>query len=466
MISSVNFHLWEPCNMRCNFCFATFQDVKSSILPKGHLPKEEAIEVIKQLAEMGFEKITFAGGEPTLCPWLSELISTAKNAGMTTMIVTNGSNITIDFLEKNKKHLDWIALSIESINPETNIKLGRAILGKKPLSLDYYKNTIDLIHQYGYGLKINSVITRKNYFEDISSLIEYAKPKRWKIFQALPIKGQNDNKIDDFTVNEEQFNYFINNHKHLESITKIIPESNTVMKGSYAMVDPAGRFYDNSQGKHNYSRPINEIGAKIAIQQVNYDLEKFIERGGIYDWNNNKPFPSKITLSGYVASGKSTIGQLLANYLQYEFISIGNKTREYAESKGYSISEFQKICLANPHLDKQIDTNFAQACNLSESLIIDYRLGFKFIKNAYHIFLNISEKSAINRLIKNKRISESHETLKERNDSFRKQFLNSYGVDYTLSQNYDLIVNVDEFNSKEEILDFIISQIKKNYDNK
>ncbi len=452
--------------MRCNFCFATFQDVKNSILPKGHLPKEEAIEVIKQLAEMGFEKITFAGGEPTLCPWLSELISTAKNAGMTTMIVTNGSNITLDFLEKNKKHLDWIALSIESINPETNIKLGRAILGKKPLSLDYYKNTIDLIHQYGYGLKINSVITRKNYYEDISSLIEYAKPKRWKMFQALPIKGQNDNKIDDFTVSEEQFNYFINNHKHLESITKIIPESNNAMRGSYAMIDPAGRFYDNSQGKHNYSRPINEIGAKIAIQQVNYDLDKFIERGGIYDWKNNKPFPSKITLSGYVASGKSTIGQLLANYLQYEFVSIGNKTREHAESKGYSISEFQKICLANPNLDKQIDTNFAQACNLSESLIIDYRLGFKFIKNAYHIFLNISEESAINRLIKNKRISESHETLKERNDSFRKQFLNSYGVDYTLSQNYDLIVNVDEFNSKEEILDFIICQIKKHYDNK
>lgn len=80
MIPSVNYHLWEPCNMRCKFCFATFQDVKHSILPKGHLPKEQAIEVILQLAEIGFEKITFAGGEPTLCPWLPELIATAKEA--------------------------------------------------------------------------------------------------------------------------------------------------------------------------------------------------------------------------------------------------------------------------------------------------------------------------------------------------------------------------------------------------
>ncbi|MEO0472453.1 MAG: radical SAM protein, partial [Bacteroidota bacterium] len=67
-VPSVNFHLWEPCNMRCGFCFATFQDVKRTILPKGHLPKEDALNVVQAIAKAGFEKITFAGGEPTLCP--------------------------------------------------------------------------------------------------------------------------------------------------------------------------------------------------------------------------------------------------------------------------------------------------------------------------------------------------------------------------------------------------------------
>jgi len=94
-IPSVNFHLWEPCNMRCKFCFATFQDVKQSILPKGHLPKKEAIEVVKKLAIYGFKKITFAGGEPLLCPWLPDLMKTAKELGMTTMIVTNGSRLIV-----------------------------------------------------------------------------------------------------------------------------------------------------------------------------------------------------------------------------------------------------------------------------------------------------------------------------------------------------------------------------------
>ena len=67
-ISSVNFHLWKPCNMKCRFCFATFQDVGQDDLPKGHMPRKECLAVVEALAKAGFDKINFAGGEPTLCP--------------------------------------------------------------------------------------------------------------------------------------------------------------------------------------------------------------------------------------------------------------------------------------------------------------------------------------------------------------------------------------------------------------
>lgn len=274
--------------MRCKFCFATFQDVKHSILPKGHLPQEQAIEVVLLLAEVGFEKITFAGGEPTLCPWLSDLIATAKDAGLTTMIVTNGSKLSDSFLEANESALDWIAVSVDSLNPETNIATGRAISGKTALQPDYYKSLADIIKQHGYGLKINSVISHKNFNEDMSDFIRYAKPKRWKVFQVLPIKGQNDSNIDDFKISDKQFQIFLDNHKDLQDVTTVVPESNTQMKGSYAMVDPAGRFYDNTTGQNNYSQPILEIDCHKAIQQVNYDFAKFISRGGIYDWINTK----------------------------------------------------------------------------------------------------------------------------------------------------------------------------------
>jgi len=285
-IKSVNFHLWEPCNMRCKFCFATFQDLKKTILPKGHLPKEESIQVVKELAQFGFEKITFVGGEPTLCPWLSELILTAKQAGMTTMIVTNGSNLSDEFLKMNVGLLDWITISIDSLNEQTNLKIGRAIIGRKAILIDDYKVLIDRIKKYNYRLKINTVVCSENVSEDLTPIIEYSKPERWKIFQVLPIKGQNDFEFEKFEISQERFKKFIVRHNHLSSLTKIVSESNDDMTGSYAMVDPAGRFFDNSKGVYNYSDPILKEGIQKSYSQINIDFDKFLERGGLYNWEH------------------------------------------------------------------------------------------------------------------------------------------------------------------------------------
>jgi radical S-adenosyl methionine domain-containing protein 2 len=270
--------------MRCKFCFATFQDVKKSILPKGHLPRHEAIEVVLQLADIGFEKITFAGGEPTLCPWLPELITTAKEAGLTTMIVTNGTNLTERFLAANRQHLDWIALSVDSMKVETNLSIGRAVVGKRPITKDQYFSLADTIKEHGYGFKVNTVVNLSNYTENLNEFIKYSSPKRWKVFQALPVSGQNDRFTGHFEITNQQFHLFIERHQELQAHTIIVSESNDDMKGSYAMVDPAGRFYDNTGGKYNYSSPILEIGSRLAIQQVTYDFGKFVRRQGVYDW--------------------------------------------------------------------------------------------------------------------------------------------------------------------------------------
>jgi len=267
--------------MKCKFCFATFQDVKKTILPKGHLPREEAIAVVLQLADFGFEKITFAGGEPTLCPWLSELISMAKDLGMTTMLVTNGSRLSDKFLEKNRSSLDWIAVSVDSLNCPTNSSIGRTLSGSNTLSAEYYDAIIKKIKSYGYGLKINTVVNKYNYREDMLGFIQKANPKRWKVLQVLPIKGQNDNQIDETRISTEEFHHFINTHKQVKCM---IPENNDVMMGSYAMVDPAGRFFENTKGEHKYSKPIIDVGALSAMQEMNYSLSKFIQRGGVYKW--------------------------------------------------------------------------------------------------------------------------------------------------------------------------------------
>ncbi|GAA5102736.1 AAA family ATPase [Chryseobacterium ginsengisoli] len=169
---------------------------------------------------------------------------------------------------------------------------------------------------------------------------------------------------------------------------------------------------------------------------------------------------TKITLSGEVASGKSTVGKLLAEQLGYEFISLGNSIRKRAEREGLSIVEFQRKCTKNPELDKEIDREFSNDCNKKDNLIIDYRLGFKFINDAFHVFLKISEKDAIERLKKADRSNETSDTVSERNDAFKKQFENAYGIDYTLDSHYDLIINIDNKMTTQEIINIILTNLK------
>lgn len=443
--------------MRCGFCFAKFQDVKKSILPKGHLTREEAIEVVTQLAEFGFEKITFAGGEPTLCPWLTDLISTAKEYGMTTMVVTNGTGLTEMFLRENCSRLDWIALSIDSLKPEINAAIGRRRASSNSTQINYYE-LVDRIRSFGYGLKINTVVNAKNASDDMNEFIRYTRPKRWKLLQVLPVEGQNDGQFDEFRISIGTFERYVQRHNRLSELVAIVPESNEFMRGSYVMVDPAGRFFDNIDGGHRYSNQIHKIGVRLAIQEVRTDHEKFIRRGGIYNWV--RPKFRKITLSGEVASGKSTVGRLLAEKLDYEFVSIGERTRRFAESQGLTIAEFQSQCLSNPQLDLQLDEEFSNECNGRENLIIDYRLGFYFVKRAYHVYLRISKQTAIERLKLAGRVNETHHTLEHRNACFKKQFEHSYGVDYTDTSKYDLVVNVEDFDTPEEIAEFIQKELR------
>lgn len=444
--------------MRCKFCFATFQDVKKTILPKGCLPKQDAVKVVEELANYGFEKITFAGGEPTLCPWLSNLISTAHEAGMTTMIVTNGSRIDDEFLKSNRDKLDWIALSVDSTNYKTNNSIGRQMSSAAIQELDYW-GLVDKIKSYGYGLKINTVVNSKNVREELSEFIAYANPIRWKVLQVLPVKGQNDTSFDDFEVSTADFKEFVTRHADLNAITKVVPESNEFMRGSYVMVDPAGRFFDNTDGGHKYSQPILKIGARSAFEEVRMDLSKFIQRGGIYRWE--RPRHNKITLSGEVASGKTTVGKILAKKLGAEFVSIGERTRERATEMGLSIVRFQKKCVQNPSIDRDLDKTFSEQCNAEKNpLVIDYRLGFHFIQDSFNVFLRISKDAAIQRLKNAGRTNETHHTVDQRNASFKKLFLSSYMVDYTDPNWFDLIVNVESFREPEEIAEFILKKFR------
>ena len=283
-IPSVNFHLWEPCNMKCGFCFATFQDVKRQVLPKGHMGRNDCLSVIEKIAEAGFRKINFAGGEPTLCPWLPDLVGRAGELGMTTAVVTNGTGISVEWLETVQEFLGWATLSIDTVDEEKMKVIGRTTR-RGPLTEVEYLRIAGLVREFDIRLKVNTVVSSVNWEEDFTGFIAQVRPERWKLLQVLPVRGQNDMQVGKFVVSEDQFGCYVERNRKVEDLgIVVIPESNELMSGSYVMVDPAGRFFDNVDGFHNYSRFILRVGVDEALKDISVVPERFIQRGGRYEW--------------------------------------------------------------------------------------------------------------------------------------------------------------------------------------
>lgn len=274
---SVNYHLTNACNYQCRFCFARF--------PQSHeiLSLKKAKKLVTQLSRHGTEKITFVGGEPLLYPRLGDLLTFTKKLGITTMIVTNGSLVNKSFLERYGSYIDWIGFSIESSIERVEEKLGRRLKGRIKGKINHVQNIrflVPLARKFNIKIKINTVVTTLNWHEDMRWLIKELNPQRWKVFQVLKIRGENDGEVDALLLTQKQFTYFVKTHNELNPIT----ESSDSIKGSYVMIDPIGRFFDDITGSIRYSRPILEVGVIDSFKEVSFSIKKFNERGGKYNW--------------------------------------------------------------------------------------------------------------------------------------------------------------------------------------
>lgn len=274
LLKSINFHLFPSCNERCSYCFATFGGARQ------RLSAEQAEAVIRLLASLGLEKLTFVGGEPTLHPALPRLLRVARELGLTTVLVTNGARLSA-LLDVAAADLDWVGLSIDSGREDVQRVLGRGKGDYVATSVAYLQRARSL----GLRTKLNTVVTALNVDEDLSDLIRRARPDRWKVFQVLPIAGQNDGSVEELLITKTQFEHFVSRHAHLaaEGLAPI-PEDNEAMTGSYLMIDPLGRFFDNVDGRLTFSRPILEVGVDAALAEIRFSFVKLETRGGVYPW--------------------------------------------------------------------------------------------------------------------------------------------------------------------------------------
>jgi radical S-adenosyl methionine domain-containing protein 2 len=285
---SVNWHFTRVCNYGCHFCFHTTTEQ--------HLMKmQDAKRGLALLKGSGMQKLNFSGGEPFLFKrFLGELVRHCKEELCleSVSIVSNGSLIDEQWMQKFGSYLDILAVSCDSFDPDVLRSLGRCTSTGDTDHIGQTKKVQEWCEKYNIAFKINTVVTAKNVHEDMSDHIKLLNPKRWKVFQVLPIEGENVGKNRTFRnacnleITQEAFDEYIRRHRADVTVGKVIvPEDNAHMRDSYLILDQRMRFLDCTSGKKIPSVSILDAGGvEAALVQAGHDVAMFQDRGGVYEW--------------------------------------------------------------------------------------------------------------------------------------------------------------------------------------
>ncbi|ROR40646.1 viperin family antiviral radical SAM protein [Caminibacter pacificus] len=264
----INWHIIQKCNYRCFYCFAKYEKSEREI----YFDKSNSLKLLKEVYSYFAQnykriRLNLAGGEPLLVKDLNFIIKSAKSIGFDVSIITNFSNS--DKILESVNFLTMIGISVDSLKEDTIKKIGR--FDKKILNREYFYEKIKLIKSLNPNIqiKINTVVNRFNYNEFLGDFIEKINPNKWKILQAFPFKK---------TVFCEDWQYERFKKLHIKVNVNKFFESSEDMRESYIMVDPFGRFYQNSNLEYQYSESILKVGAKKAFSQVTFMKDKFYKR--------------------------------------------------------------------------------------------------------------------------------------------------------------------------------------------
>ena len=267
---AVNYHFTRTCQYRCEHCFHA--NTNSYIAP---LPV--ALAAIDCLADAGVRKLNLAGGEPLLYPdYSAALLRRAKDCGMFTSVITNGARATPDWLERTADVLDVFGVSVDSFQHTANLASGRATAAGATLEFSHLLRLRDACAASGTGFKINTVVHAGNVDDDVNEQLLELAPMRWKVFQMLLVRGENDNAAH-LQVDRTAYDRYLARHAH---VPHLVAESNSVMRNSYVVMDERMRLLDCSTGGKLPSSMSVVEDVHAALAHIGFDDAAFRERDG------------------------------------------------------------------------------------------------------------------------------------------------------------------------------------------
>lgn len=163
----------------------------------------------------------------------------------------------------------------------------------------------------------------------------------------------------------------------------------------------------------------------------------------------------RITISGPIGSGKSTVGKILSSFLGYKFFSGGEFFRQAARRMGLSLEDFNKYAETHPEIDKEQDEYILDFIRKNDGIVVESRLSgwlcYKNAVDAFKIFIDAPIETRIERVAKRESqpMEEVSRALREREDSELKRYREFYAIDYRITYIYDYTINTEHMSAED-----------------
>jgi GTP 3',8-cyclase len=178
--------LTDRCNFRCVYCMPA---VGMQFQPRAEmLTDEELIRLVRLFAKVGVNKLRLTGGEPTVRPYLVDLIRELKRLDGIDEISMTTNALILNRIAADLKDagLDRINVSIDTLDP---VKFKMMTRGGR---LDLVWEGIKAADAAGMvPIKLNTVVLRDHNEHDVPRMAELSIDRDWHVrfLEIMPMEG-------------------------------------------------------------------------------------------------------------------------------------------------------------------------------------------------------------------------------------------------------------------------------------
>lgn len=184
--------VWEltlACNLRCKHCGSRAGQARDD-----ELNKDQCLDVVDQLAELGCELITLSGGEPTLRDDWDQIGRAIADKDILVNMVTNGvykNGCSAENIGKRALDAGLCNLAVSIDGPEA---IHDFIRGKGTFSNAL--NSIECFAEVGLPVSVLTTVNRLNLdlLEDVRRIAIDAGAWQWRLQLAKPMGNMHDNR--------------------------------------------------------------------------------------------------------------------------------------------------------------------------------------------------------------------------------------------------------------------------------